>query len=265
MVDLINKKMLEDIRNTGCFTKNGEKKRIDLLDKYELPYDKKADNVVVTGCLNAFSLMFYVKHYANILDHYGVSYTCLSKEYCCGNYLYRPAIKVKDFDILNECKELSKEFVWKNIEQAKELGASRVIIFCPPCYPIYKEAYPEENVIFWPESVYEVMDTLKYDAKIDYYAGCYKLHKYFSDVPMDLKSTDDVLSKIEGLEINRIDAPDCCFKPNGLKYMVDNVETKQMVHICTGCYGMAKANVPKDKNVDIMMLSKFIDDIINLQ
>ena len=33
MVNLINQKMLEDIRSTGCFTKNGEKKRIDLLDK----------------------------------------------------------------------------------------------------------------------------------------------------------------------------------------------------------------------------------------
>ena len=71
MDNLINQKMLADIRATGCFTKNGDKKRIDLLDKYELPYDIKADNVVITGCLNAFSLMHYVKHYANILDHYG--------------------------------------------------------------------------------------------------------------------------------------------------------------------------------------------------
>ena len=80
---------------------------------------------------------------------------------------------------------------------------------------------------------------------------------------MDLKSTDEIFSKIKGLEINRISAPQCCYKPEGLKHMVENMKTKQMVHICTGCYGQAKTAISKEKEVDITMLPKFIENIIN--
>jgi len=262
MPNLINQKMVESIETTGCFTKNGDTKRIELLEVHNLPVDKRADNVIITGCLNVIPLMDYIKSLANVFDHYEVSYTFLSKEYCCGNYLYRPAIQVRDQDTILKCQEISKEFVGKNIDYSKELGAKRIVLFCPPCYPIYKYAFPEENIVFYPEALYEVMDTINYSGKIDYYAGCYRLHKYFSPVPMDLKSTDDVFSKIKGLEINRISAPQCCFKPEGLNHMVNNVKTKQMVHICTGCYGKAKSAISEDKEVDIILLPKFIESLI---
>jgi Fe-S oxidoreductase len=263
MSKLINQKMVESIHSTGCFTKNGDKKRIEHLKEYNLPFDEKAENVIITGCLNVFSLMDSIKSLANIFDHYGVSYTFLSKEFCCGNYLYRPAIKVRDQETLKKCQEISKEFVGKNLEYSKQLGANCIILFCPPCYPVYKYAFPEENIKFYPEALNEVMDIINYQVNIDYYAGCYRLHKYFSPVPMDLKSTDDVFSKIKGLEINRISAPQCCYKPEGLKHMVENVETKKMVHICTGCYGQAKNAMREEKDVNIILLPKFIEDIIN--
>ena len=52
MSKLINQKMVESIHSTGCFTKNGDKKRIEHLIEYNLPFDKKAENVIITGCLN---------------------------------------------------------------------------------------------------------------------------------------------------------------------------------------------------------------------
>lgn len=48
---------------------------------------------------------------ARLFAKKGLSYTMLSTEYCCGNYLYRPAIKAKDEGAMGECRELSKEFV----------------------------------------------------------------------------------------------------------------------------------------------------------
>ena len=102
-----------------------------------------------------------------------------------------------------------------------------------------------------------------FNEKIDYYAGCYKLHKRFSPVTMDLKSTNSVFKKISGLEINRIKAPECCFKPDGISYMTENVMTKNMVHICTGCYGQAMGFMPKEKEVNIMMLPEFIEMLDN--
>jgi len=119
------------------------------------------------------------------------------------------------------------------------ISLERLIIFCSPCYPIYKHAFPNDNIIFYPEAIYEVMDIYDFDNSIDYYVGCYRLHKRFSPVPMDLKSTKNVFSKLKDLKINRISTPICCYKPKGLEHMLSNVKTKQMVYICTRCYGQA--------------------------
>lgn len=262
MNNLIDQKMVEKIRTEGCSIGN-ETDRIKILEKNNLPYDKKAENIIITGCA-VFPLIPHIfKALVKIFDKKGLSYSFLSKEYCCGNYLYRPAIKARDQKALNECQELSKEFIWKNIERAKQLGANRLIIFCSPCYPIYKHAFPAENIIFYPEAIYEVMNTYEYDNSIDYYAGCYRLHKRFSPVSMDLKSTNKVFSKLEGLKINRISVPICCYKPGGLEHMISNVKTKQMVHICTGCYSQALKVKRKIKDVEILMLPELIERIIS--
>jgi Fe-S oxidoreductase len=85
-----------------------------------------------------------------LLEGKGFSYTYLSKEYCCGNLLYRPPVKAHDDRAMAEYRELSKEFVSNNIRQAKKLGAKRLLIFCSSCYPIYKHVFPEENIVFYP-------------------------------------------------------------------------------------------------------------------
>lgn len=262
MSNLIDQKMVKNILTEGCSIGKGTD-RIKILDKYNLPYDKKAENIIITGCVVISMLPKVIRSLANIFDKKSLSYSFLSKEYCCGNYLYRPAIKVRDQEAIKQCQDLSREFIWKNIQQAKELGAKRLIIFCSPCYPIYKHAFPDENIIFYPEALYEVMDIYKIDNSIDYYAGCYRLHQRFSPVPMDLKSTSKVFSKMEGLKINRISAPVCCYKPEGLEYMISNVKTKQMIHICTGCYGQALKVKRKIKDVEILMLPELIERIIN--
>ena len=76
---------------------------------------------------------------------------------------------------------------------------------------------------------------------------------------MDLKSTHSVFKKINGLDVNRISAPDCCFKPDGLQHMIDRVENRMMVHICTGCYFQAKTHMPEEKQVQVLMLPEFVD------
>jgi len=107
----------------------------------------------------------------------------------------------------------------------------------------------------------EAIGTLECNQQIDYYAGCYKLHRRFAPVPVDLKSTNQVFDKINGLSVNRISAPSCCFTPIGLEHMLDRVQTDTMVHICTGCYSQAVVNMPKERQVNILMLPEFIDMI----
>ncbi len=258
MHPLINQEMLETIRTTGK-TSDSLPDRIEVLEKHGLPYDQPAENAIITGCQILASLPHVLASLSNLLAKKDFSHTFLSQEYCCGNYLYRPIIAARDDEAMAECREISKGFVAKNVSLAKELGARRLVIFCSPCYPIYKHGMPEEDIVFYPEAINEVMDTVNSDQRIDYYAGCYKLHKRMSPVPMDLKSTNDVLAKMEGMEINRISAPECCFKPAGLSHMIDNVKTDLMVHICTGCYGQAKANLPDDSETEVLMLPEFVE------
>jgi len=262
MNSIIDQDSVNNINRTGCYsTEYPDRKSV--LDKYDLPYDRLADNVIVTGCEALPRIPNILVTLARFFDRRGFSYTFLSEEYCCGNYLYRPAIKARDEQAMDECRNLSKRFVDKTIQSARKFGAKRLVIFCSPCYPIYKHAFPDEEIIFYPEAIAEIMGEMAFDEKIDYYAGCYKLHKKFAPVPMDLKTTNRVFKKIAGLEINRIKAPKCCFTPEGISHMIGNVKTKNMVHICTGCYAQAMGFMPKEKGVNIMMLPEFIEMIDN--
>ncbi len=74
-----------------------------------------------------------------------------------------------------------------------------------------------------------------------------------------IRSTEEVFSKMNGLEVSRIGAPECCYKPAGLSHMIEGVKNDLMVHICTGCYGQALNNMPKDRNVEILMLPELVE------
>lgn len=258
MHELIDAGIVETIRTTGKTNANLPD-RLEILKTHGLPYDREAENVVVTGCQILPLLPHIIASLARVLDRGGVSYTFLSEETCCGNYLYRPAIKARNDEAMEECRSLSREFVGQNVERARMLGAKRLVIFCSPCYPIYKHAFPDEEIVFYPGAIREAMGRARLEGRADYYAGCYRLHRKFSPVPMDLKSADQVLDNIESLEVNRISAPKCCFTPEGLSHMVDNVGTDLMVHICTGCYGQALQGLAKEKGTEVLMLPELVE------
>lgn len=258
MHPLIDERAVELIRSSGNGLV-GLPDRRAVLEEKGLPFDKQADNVIISGCQILSFLPHVLACLARIYDRQGFSYTFLSTEYCCGNNLYRPAIKARDGAALDECRRLSKEFVTKNLEAARSLGGKRLVIFCSPCYPIFKHALPEEEIVFYPVTLAEVMETIRFQERIDYYAGCYKLHKKFSPAPMDLKSAGHVFAKLDGLEVHGISAPQCCYKPEGTAHMMGNIQTKLMVHICTGCYGQALANLPENKEIEVLMLPELVE------
>lgn len=254
---LINGKIVASIHKTGNADEHMTN-RVELLEKWVLPYDRRAENVVISGCQIPFLIPHVLERYARILDHCGVSYTFLSKEYCCGNYLYRPAIKARDDEAMAECRSLSKEFIGINLELARTLGAKRIAIFCSPCYPIFRHAFPEEEIVFYPKLLEEALPPMQWREAVDYYAGCYRLHQKLAPAPMDLKSTNAVFDKIEGLSVNRIGAPACCHTEQGLKHMLGNMNTKHMVHVCNGCYIRARENMPAHSQTEVLLLPEFI-------
>ena len=185
MHPLIDSKTVELIRSTGNGVQNLPD-RTSVLEEQGLPHDRPAENVIISGCQIPSLLPHVLSSLSRIYDQRGFSYTFLSKEYCCGAYLYRPVIQARDDAALAECRELSREFVGKNLEAAKALGARRLVIFCSPCYPIFKHAFPEASIDFYPVTLARGMERTPFNERIDYYPGCYKLHRKFSPVPMEM-------------------------------------------------------------------------------
>jgi hypothetical protein len=259
---LIDERMVETIRETGN-AMPGMPPREKVLEKHGLAYDREAENVIVTGCQILHLLPGVLSTLARVLERGGVSYTFLSREYCCGNYLYRPAIKARDDEALARCRELSREFVALNLERARELGAKRLVVFCSPCYPIYRHAFPGEDIVFYPRALAESLERMRFDGEmdgeIDYYAGCYRLHRRFSPVPMDLASTEEVFSRLKGLKVNHIDAPQCCYKPQGSAHIAASARTGTLVTICTGCYGQALTVLPPGGETEVLMLPELVE------
>lgn len=258
MHPLIDENMVQNILETGN-TAAGLPPRVEVLERHGLPYDRKAENVVISGCQVMYLIPQVIASLARVLEKGGMSFTFLSKEYCCGNYLYRPAIQARDEEAMEECRELSRKFVALNLERARELGARRLVIFCSPCYPIYRHAFPEEEIVFYPRALAEAMGEIPWEGEVDYYAGCYRLHRKFSPVPMDLESAEEVLSRLPGLQVHPISAPSCCYKPEGLAHLVECLRTGTLVTICTGCYGQALATVPTRKSAEVVMLPQLVE------
>lgn len=258
---LVDQSMVDTIRATGNAFE-GLPDRSDILKEFGLPCDREAENVVISGCMVLSTITGVLCSLSRIFEEYGLSHTFLSREYCCGNYLYRPAVKSRDERALSECQQLSREFIGKNISRAKSLGAKRLIIFCSPCYPIYKHAFPDEEIVFYPRAIGEIMEPMSFKREIDYYAGCYRLHRKLSPVPMDLKSTKRIFRKLKGLRVHAISAPKCCFTPEGLSHMMEKVTTDLMVHLCTGCYGQAVNNM-QSRDVEILMLPELVENAMD--
>jgi hypothetical protein len=66
------------------------------------------------------------------------------------------------------------------------------------------------------------------------------------------------------VQINRISAPKCCYHPDGLTHMIENVKTDQMVHICTGCYGQAVNNMGDKREVQVLMLPELVEKAMGI-
>jgi Fe-S oxidoreductase len=266
MHPLIDREMWERIRETGQALA-GLPPREQALERLGLPVDRPAEDVLITGCNIIHLLPGEISALAGLMERAGRSFTLLAREYCCGNYLYRPAIAARDEAALAECRELSRELLAMNLERARELGARRLVIFCSPCYPLYRASFPGEDIVFYPRILLEMVESGELGSPqgvpgtIDYYAGCYRLHRKLADVPMDLEAVDSLLSLLPGLEVNRISAPRCCYTEEGLRHLKESSHADLLLTVCTGCYGQALNVFPPGGRTEVIMLPSLLSRI----
>lgn len=114
-----------------------------------------------------------------LMDYFGISYTLLPRENCCGYPVAQPAVMAKNDGEIAKAKELSKGFIPENFGQAKALGAKSIVFFCAGCEPHY--ANMEKEIDLEVISYYELIDRYfkggKLDLEADYYAGCYRFRR----------------------------------------------------------------------------------------
>ncbi|MBL7064723.1 MAG: (Fe-S)-binding protein [Anaerolineae bacterium] len=96
---------------------------------------KGAEIVYFVGCVASFFPRSYrvPQAFTSIMEASNADFTTLGgQEWCCGYPLLSMG-RLED----------AKTLIRHNVEQVKELGASRVVFACPSCYHMWKHVYPD--------------------------------------------------------------------------------------------------------------------------
>jgi len=255
-----------------------DQKAIEIIEKYGLCHDaveqnrqvlqdmgfrigKQAEYVIIIGCFQTRYIPEVLQALRNVLDRLNISYSLLEKEYCCGWYtIGKPALKSKSEEDIASFKQLSRQFITKNFEQAKKLGAKSVALFCVGCEPNYDNArdLTDLEVISLSELIDRHFSGGRLDAEIDYYVGCHRASRKLTHKKVDIESPARILQKIDGLKINYLDNRFCCTIPSLLDKLVVDIKTRCVVNICTSCYLNLKARLANEGAIQVRMLPEIV-------
>jgi Fe-S oxidoreductase len=258
---MIDQEQVENIRRYGAFKDSGESRLKILRDDIGFRMDQKAEYVIIGGCIQPEMMPEVLGSFKNLLENLKINYTMLSKEYCCGWMpIGQMAVMAKNEEDIGKYKELSKGFILENFRQAETLGAKSIVLFCSACEPNYsnhKNATPLE-IISYTELLDRALEKGRLNAEIDYYPGCYRFRRRITAEPLDIKSAERLLGKIDGLKINKIDTALCCYKQADLEKIVGTLKTKSLMAVCTGCYHNLKAKLQSEGDYQVKMLPEVL-------
>ena len=127
----------EKIERLGSYLDHDEQRERLLRSGIGTRVDQNADYVVMSGCNPLFSLTA-VRSVVDLLNLFGVHYTFLSKEVCCGRPIAEGVFYQKPSDDeKRQYDDFIRRSLASNIRQAKELGAKGMINLCPGCHMIW--------------------------------------------------------------------------------------------------------------------------------
>ncbi|MEE4351536.1 MAG: (Fe-S)-binding protein [Desulfatiglans sp.] len=254
---MINEKAIENIREYGVYHDTGRARNKILFEDVGLNADQKAEYVIIAGCAQPEGMPQTFLALKNIFERLQVSYTFLSKEYCCGWMpLGQPAVMAKNEEDIAESKVLAGEFVEENFRQAKSLGAKSIALFCAACEPTYSNYKDRTDleIISYTELLDRYFLEGKLELDADYYAGCYRFRRKMTSSPLDLEPTLKILDKIEGLHVNHLDNSKCCFIPPHLENLNESIKTDTVITICTGCFYNLRKTLKDKGDYEVTML-----------
>lgn len=258
---MIDEKAIENIRTYGVYQDSGAGRHKVLFEDLGLNAEKKAEYVIITGCVQPEGMPHVFSALKNVLERLQINYTFLTKEYCCGWMpLGQPAVMTKNEEDIARSKVLAGEFVQENFRQAKSLGAKSIALFCSACEPTYSnyKHMTDLEVISYTELLDRHFDGGKLNLDADYYAGCYRFRKRITSSPLDLEPTLRVFDKIEGLRINHLDNTKCCYIPPHLESLAQGIKSRTIINICTGCHYNLEKSLKDKGDYQFKMLPEVV-------
>ena len=235
---MLDEELIANIRESGLAQGvAGVDGRATLLQTMGFRSADKAEYALIASCFLPSLVPESMKAFRLLLEHYRVDYSLLSKEHCCGNLLLRQAAKDRTGAELNRADALAREFLEKNLIQARRVAAKRVLAFCVGCdlaHARFRDSVTEE-ILWYPTLLARLFEGGRLKLEADYYAGCHYSYQRINGSLPDLDSAMEVLSRIEGLRLNLLDSHLCCTRPQQLDSLLGIIKSKTVITPCGGC------------------------------
>lgn len=232
---------VQQIENQGPSVEIGAMRLRLLKETIGARVDQQAEYAVLAGC-NAPFRFYHVKSFVELLERLGISYSFLSKEYCCGNSYLPKNDRSPELAVL-EPHTIDHES--RNMAAAESLGAKALVTFCANCNARYKRHLknPSLPILYWPDLVKDKMDGLRLEKKLDFYEGCHRDQNAILPGAIETQTTREMLDGITGLVYNEVSGEICCKqKPEDI---FGAMQTDTLVTPTSCCYGYLSRSRPR--------------------
>ncbi len=262
-----NQEMLTHIREAGIPQGPEQKKERDqvLLEELGFRMADQAEYALLAGCYNPFLEPGDMKAFRNLLDHFGINYSLLQKEYCCGCIFYRQAIIDKIEEDIKDSDPLAGEFLEENLKQIRAVGARKILFYCVGCDMVYERFRDtvSEEVLWYPTLFAQLFEGGTLELQADYYTGCHRFRRTLNSNLPDLDSVLAILNRINGLELNHLNHKLCCNNPKQLEALTAGVKNRTIITACTGCSLYLRQALADQGDYRVALLSEVMWAAIN--
>lgn len=205
---------MKKIELLGNFLDHREQRLRLLKVGLQVDTDKPSENVLLTGCHPLTSLT-PVKSVSDVLTHYGVSFTFLSREHCCGHQPLKQYFNEdrQDPSRIRIYDDFARKSECQNILKAKELGARSIVTICAGCNTMWNRLSKNQGleIRHYLDLILDVFEHARLEREIDFYEGCHRLHNFVPEFQKSiLENSKKVLTRIEGLALYELPAKLCC-------------------------------------------------------
>jgi len=259
---MLDQKMIAKIRDSGIVQGAAKADKRAALLQQELGFRvaDKAEYALIASCFLPFLVPEGMKAFGKLLEHFGVDYTLLTKEYCCGELLFRQALEDERGQELDEANVLAREFLENNRHQVQEVGASKIVTFCVGCDSVYsrlKDMVPYD-ILWYPTLLARLFHGGRLELEVDYYAGCHYFAKRLNSTLPDLDAPLRILSQIRGLRVHHLSDQLCCMRPQQAEALLAHMESKTVVTACGGCAMSLQGSLKGKDNHRVVMLPQVV-------